>query len=39
MKLQMFATSQVLKPYTETVRGLSLTLDKRTAVHVTKQPL
>jgi hypothetical protein len=39
MKMQMFATSEKVKPDTENIRGLSLVAVKRKNVQVTRQPL
>jgi hypothetical protein len=39
MKMQMFSTSENVKPDTENVRLLSLAVVKRTTVEVTRQPL
>jgi hypothetical protein len=38
-KVQMFATSEIVKPDTENIKGLSLAAVKRTTIQVTWQPL
>jgi hypothetical protein len=39
MKIQMFTTSEEVKPDAENRRGLSLAAVKCTTVHLTRQPL